>query len=201
MELIIVRHGQPETSVGDTPADPPLSDLGKEQARRVCAYLAKSRIDRVAHSGMVRASQTAEPLIDHLDIVPSVLVGLGEVDRYGVNYANAETIRAKGKSEWRRFLSDPIGYFGVDEATFRAETLAAFNELIASAGNQTIAVFTHGFPINMLISHYLGTPKSIIVQPGYASITRIGGSAPDRLSVISINETAHLSDHFAGMLP
>jgi broad specificity phosphatase PhoE len=200
MELILVRHGQPETFAGDTPADPPLSAQGRAQAQRVCAFLAKSRIDCVAHSGMARASQTAAPLVEHLGIAPKVLVGLGEVDRYGVNYANAETIRAKGKSEWRHFLSDPIGYFGIDEASFCEETLAAFFELIASSDNETIAVFTHGFPINILISHCLGTPKSINVQPGYASITRIGGSAPDRLAVISVNETAHLSDHFAELL-
>lgn len=200
MELILVRHGQPLTSTGDTPVDPPLTDLGKVQADRVCAYLAKSRINRIAHSGMLRAIQTAEPLIAHLGIQPSVLVGLGEVDRYGITYQNADTIRAKGKREWQRFLNDPIGYFGIDEARFREETMAAFDELIVSAEDETIAVFTHGFPINILVAHCLRTAKTINFQPGYASITRFGGSKRGRLSVLSLNETMHLSDASQGML-
>lgn len=200
MELILVRHGQPLTSAGDTSVDPPLTDLGREQAERVCAYLAKFRINRIAHSGMLRAMQTAEPLIAHLGIQPSVLAGLGEVDRYGVTYQNADTIRAKGKREWQRFLNDPIGYFGIDETKFRDETMAAFDELVVSGEDETIAVFTHGFPINILVADCLKTAKIINFQPGYASITRLGGSKRDRLTVMSLNETMHLSDDFAGML-
>jgi probable phosphoglycerate mutase len=57
LELILVRHGLPERR--DDTADPPLSPMGHEQARRVAAWLAHERIDAVFSSTMLRARQTA----------------------------------------------------------------------------------------------------------------------------------------------
>ena len=56
-------------------------------------------------------------------------------------------------------LKHRIAYFGIDADRFPGrETLAAFEALIAeNDGNaETVAVFTHGFPINILLSHALG---------------------------------------------
>src|SRR5205809_1084762 len=58
MELILIRHGLPERR--EDTADPPLSDHGHEQARRVAAWLADEAIDAVYASTMLRARQTAD---------------------------------------------------------------------------------------------------------------------------------------------
>lgn len=201
MKLILVRHGKPQTRAGQTPANPPLSPLGMEQAEHVGRFLGETAVDAIVHSGMVRAQCTARPLADRLGLVPDVVGNLGEVDRYGVDYANAEIIRARGDGEWRRFLVDPIGYFGVDPKRFRAETLEAYADLIAHREFGTIAVFTHGFPINILLSQALGLDGIGHFMPDYGSITRLAGSSLDRLAVVSVNETAHLSGRLAGAAP
>jgi broad specificity phosphatase PhoE len=193
VKLILVRHGKPETLSGRTPANPPLSAVGRQQSEDVARYLAGTQIDAIAHSGMERAEETARPLAERLNIFPKVIGNLGEVDRHGGEYANAEIIRARGPAEWRRFLSDPIGYFGIEPSKFRTETLAAFGQLLACPDINTVAIFTHGFPINVLLSHALGIDGFGHFLPEYGSITRVSGTSLDRLVIVSVNETGHLA--------
>jgi len=61
MELILVRHAEPieETRNDGSPADPPLSDRGRAQARAVADWLSLRGVDRVLSSPALRARQTA----------------------------------------------------------------------------------------------------------------------------------------------
>ena len=49
MELLLIRHGLPERVVNEdgTPADPPLSAKGRDQAERVARWLEGVSIDRL----------------------------------------------------------------------------------------------------------------------------------------------------------
>ncbi|MEM7689531.1 MAG: histidine phosphatase family protein [Pseudomonadota bacterium] len=193
MRLILVRHGKPETPDGSRKGNPPLSAQGREEARAVGEFLRHEPIDVVVHSGMTRAAHTANPTLDALGMGATVIEALGEVDRYGGHYANPEMVKAKGPKEWDRFLEDPLGYFGIDHDRFVSETLAGFQSLFDTHQRQTIAIFTHGFPINILLSHALGLKGIANFVPGYGSITRLSGSSMDRLTVVSVNEMAHLA--------
>lgn len=197
MRLVLVRHGRPETPGGSRKANPPLSQEGHAQARGVRDFLVHEGVEIIVHSGMTRAYETAQPTIEALGLEPRVIETLGEVDRLGGDYTNPEMVRAKGDAEWDRFLADPLGYFGVDTESFVGETLAGFESLFEAYHRKTIAIFTHGFPINILLSHALGLPGIAHFVPGYGSITRLSGSSLDRLTVVSINETAHLAPVFA----
>ena len=72
-QLIMVRHGQqqwpdPETStVGDW-VDPPLSELGREQAAAVAAYLATEPVTAVYSSNLKRAFDTGQAVAERHDI-------------------------------------------------------------------------------------------------------------------------------------
>jgi len=70
MEMLLIRHGLPVHKVNSdgTPADPPLSRLGREQARLVEEWLAEEGIDRIYSSPMLRARETAEPLARMMNI-------------------------------------------------------------------------------------------------------------------------------------
>jgi probable phosphoglycerate mutase len=193
MRLILIRHGKPDTPDGSREGNPPLSAQGHAEARFVRDLLAHETVEVVVHSGMARAAQTAEPTLQSLGIDPHVVEELGEVDRYGGHYANLEMVKAKGDAEWDRFLADPLRYFGIDHDRFVSETLAGFQSLFDAYHRQTIAVFTHGFPINIMLSHALDLEGIANFVPGYGSLTRLSGGAMDRLSVVSINETAHLA--------
>jgi broad specificity phosphatase PhoE len=63
--------------------------------------------------------------------------------------------------------------------------------LDAAAGSPArVAVFTHGLPINLVLSHALGLPRLTHFPPHYGSLTRLHGRRPDALNVVSVNETA-----------
>jgi broad specificity phosphatase PhoE len=193
MRLILVRHGQPQHLSQPGAGNPPLSPAGHRQAQAVGAFLAKEPIDLVVHSGMHRAAETAAPLLAATGIRATAIAAIGEVDRYGGAYANIEMVKARGEAEWARFLADPLGYFGIDTKRFVAETLEGFGSILTSHHRKTAVIFTHGFPINILLSHALGLEGYANFVPDYGSITRLTGGALDRLTVVSINETAHLA--------
>lgn len=67
MEIVLVRHGQPEwVRDGLAVGDPPLTDLGWHQAELVADRLASEEFDEILVSPLTRARQTAEPLLQRL---------------------------------------------------------------------------------------------------------------------------------------
>ena len=188
MELILVRHGKPAV-MPDFAGDPPLCAVGEQHAAWSAARLAGEAVQRIVASGMVRAQQTARPLGDALGLPVVIEPLVGEVDRLTGRYASIEMVRARGGAEWARFLAAPLAYFGVDAAQFRADVLEGFRNVLA--GGVRTAVFTHGFPINLLLAHALGLPDEARFVPAYGSITRLRGHSLGQLTVMSINETAH----------
>jgi probable phosphoglycerate mutase len=64
MEILLIRHGEPEwTRDGLTVVDPPLTVRGLRQADALAEALAGERFDEVLVSPLVRARQTAAPLL------------------------------------------------------------------------------------------------------------------------------------------
>jgi probable phosphoglycerate mutase len=64
MEIVLVRHGEPEWVREDLNVDnPPLTERGRRQAERVADVLVDEHFDEVWVSPLVRAQQTAHPLL------------------------------------------------------------------------------------------------------------------------------------------
>ena len=80
MELYLIRHGQSTNNEGKLPraADPPLTDIGVEQARWVGESLRDEGITRLYSSPMLRTLQTAQIISDIINLPPHVFVGLHE---------------------------------------------------------------------------------------------------------------------------
>lgn len=93
MELFIVRHGQSANNRGDLPRqpDPPLTELGEEQARRAGHALRELGINHLYSSPMRRTLETARLILDSVDVTPHVFVALHEWGGV-VEYGDAEEI-------------------------------------------------------------------------------------------------------------
>ena len=198
MKLVLVRHGRPDEDERDRPHDPPLRADGRAQADAVAARLAQEGITRIVSSPMARAAQTAQPLAERLELPIEIVDGWAEADRHVQRYRSTETLRALGDVEWGRFLADPIAYFGGDAAVFRAGVLAALaatmdNAGAAERGDAHVAVFTHGLPINVVLSHALALERIIHFAPGYGSMTRLRVLRSGAVGVASVNERCHLA--------
>lgn len=69
MEIVLIRHGEPEwVRDGLAVNDPPLTSLGERQAQRLAASLCGEHFDEVLVSPLVRARQTAAPLLEALGV-------------------------------------------------------------------------------------------------------------------------------------
>src|SRR5207249_11370795 len=155
-------------------------------------------VTHVVRSTMAREAKTAQQLTERLRLPIQYVEGWAEADRHVDRYRSTETLRALGEVEWTRFLADPIAYFGGDATVFRAGVLAALaatmdNAGAAERGDAHVAVFTHGLPINVVLSHALALERIIHFAPGYGSMTRLRVLRSGAVGVASVNERGHLA--------
>ena len=193
MQLILVRHGRPHDPTEAMPVNPPLHADGHAQARRVAERLSAEGIERIVSSPLVRARATAEPLAAALGLAIEEREDLAEVDGSGARYINLDKLRAEGGEAWRQFLEDPVTFLGGDAEQFRRRVIDGFRALIADSPGQTVVAFTHGLPINAVLSHILDLPRITTFAPKFCSITRLIGRDLEGMTVLSINETGHFA--------
>ncbi|MQY22330.1 histidine phosphatase family protein [Nocardia macrotermitis] len=213
MQLVLVRHAQPERLVvADGPADPELTEIGREQAARVPAALARlegggHRIARIVSSPQARARATAAPSAAKFGLPVDILDGLAEYDRELPAYlpiedarkaaeAGVETDSAQAEfaAVYRRIKA---GYLPeqIDGEAFRARVFAAVEQIVATTGHSdTVVVFAHGGVINVLTQRILGLERPLTFPIDYCSITRILYSRTGNRTVATINENGHVWD-------
>jgi broad specificity phosphatase PhoE len=191
MKLVLVRHGRPDESHPARPHDPPLMDAGHRQAMAVADRLANKGITHIVSSPLLRARETAQPLSERLGLPIQVIDGWAEADRHTERYRSTETLRSLGAAEWGRFLEDPVTYLGGDAEHFRGAVLSALASTIELPSEGTVAVFTHGLPINVVLSHALGLERIVHFSPGYGSVTQLRAHSVDAIGVASVNELWH----------
>ncbi len=77
---MLVRHAQPEwVREGLNVEDPPLTELGRRQAASLADVMAGQQLDEVLVSPLLRARQTAEPVLDALSRVEDIDMWLEEI--------------------------------------------------------------------------------------------------------------------------
>jgi probable phosphoglycerate mutase len=190
MELILIRHGLPVRS--RETSDPPLSDEGHEQARRVAAWLSRERIDAVASSTMRRAVQTAEPLGALMGHEIATHDGIVELDRNAGSYVPMEELKRDDYEGWKRFVErgrDPQSI-----GAFQKTVVETLEGIVAANKGRRVAVFCHGGVINVWTAHVLDMAPRLFFEPQYTSVHRYLCAGSGQRNVFSLNETAHLRE-------
>jgi probable phosphoglycerate mutase len=190
MELILIRHGLPVRS--RETSDPPLSDVGREQARRVADCLSREPIDVVASSTMRRAVQTAEPFAALAGRDIETHDGVVEFDRNAGSYVPMEELKRDNYEGWKRFVArgrDPGSI-----AAFQKTVVETLEAIIAANRGRRVAVFCHGGVINVWTAHVLEMTPRLFFEPQYASVHRYLCAGTGQRNLFSLNETAHLRD-------
>ena len=195
MELLLVRHGEPERIVeADGPADPPLQPRGREQAERLAAWLVPERLDAVWSSPLRRALETAEPVARAHGIEVVVDDELAEFDREATSYIPYEELKATRDERFLAMVEGRLDDYTVDPATFQAGVVAAVERIIETNPGRVVAVVCHGGVINAYIGHVLGISRILWFLPGYTSISRVIAARTGERSVATLNEGGHLRD-------
>ena len=193
MEILLVRHGLPQrVELDNGAADPALSSEGHSQATAVCAWLEGQSIDAVYSSPLRRAIQTAEPLVEGKSIDLAISPDVAEFDRDSSTYIPLEELKAQDYAAWKAFVDGGYGE-DADIRAFSATVVRGLERIIADHGGQRVAVFCHGGVVNMWTSHVLAMPPRLFVEPRYASVSRYLCASSGERSVVSLNETQHLT--------
>lgn len=196
MEIVLIRHGQPEwTKDGLNVVDPPLTDLGHEQAQLMAESLAGEPFDEVLVSPLLRARQTAAPLFERLGRPETIEPWLEEIrdpswhgtPREKAEHAFQELRDRPAQERWHgliggesiREFTDRI-HIGASEFLRRRGIEQREHDLpIWTAGDfgKRIALVAHAGTNSVTIGHMLGldpTPwewERFVI--GHASISRI----------------------------
>ncbi len=191
MELILIRHGLPEKIIrdDDTPADPPLSAHGNEQAAKMAAWLQNEKIDRLYSSPMARAFQTAEPLAAAQSLEIEQDQGVAEYDRDSAFYIPVEELKQTDYERWKRLMS---GEVDIDFDDFAYTVVESLERIVAENKGKRVAVTCHGGVINVWAAHVIGFQPRLFFNPDYTSINRFMAASSGEKSVITLNEAVHL---------
>jgi 2,3-bisphosphoglycerate-dependent phosphoglycerate mutase len=196
VEIVLIRHGQPEwVKDGLNVVDPPLTELGHEQAARMAELLAGESFDEVLVSPLRRARQTAAPLYELLGRSEQIEPWLEEIRDPGWHGTPAEKAQQayaelNGRTVGERWnglvggesireFTDRI-HVGAQEFLRRRGVVRIEHELpIWSPGDigKRIALVAHAGTNSITIGHLLGldpTPwewdRFVL---GHASVSRI----------------------------
>ena len=153
------------------------------------------------HAGHLALIQTASSLADNVIVTifvnPKQFAEGEDFDLYPRKLdADMAAIRKAGGAAWESFLRDPVGTLGGDEKAFRQTVTNAVRGL-TQRGVKRVAVATHGFPINVMLSELLTMTGLTNFTPHHGSVTRLHADEAGHLRVLSINEMTHITrdDH------
>lgn len=194
MQLLLVRHALPLRSDHGEGSDPELSETGLAQVKRLPEALARFPISRVVSSPQRRAIQTAEPVAAARGLPVDIDERFAEYDRNLPAYIPVEQIRDEFPEEWARMAQGHLPS-AVDEDAFRARVRAAVDDVVAAAApDDTVAAFSHGGVINVVLHEILGTARLLSFPIDYASVTRLLFSRSGQATVATVNFTEHVWD-------
>lgn len=195
VQVLLIRHALPRRSEVGQGSDPELDERGWEQARRLPAALARFPVSRLISSPQRRARQTAEPVAASLGLAVDVDERLAEYDRAMSHYIPLEQVRTERPGDWQRMARGELPE-GVDRPAFIARVRSALHEVVAAARREdTVAVFSHGGVINVLLHDILGTDKPLSFPIDYASVTQLRySSRTGTFTVAGVNGIEHVWD-------
>ena len=194
MQLLLIRHALPHRTEHGQGSDPDLAPEGVEQAQRLPAALQRYPLARLVSSPQRRAVQTAGPLSEARGLAVEVDDRLAEYDRDMAAYVPVELLRSERPQDWAR-MADGHLPGGVDEEAFRTRIGAALSDIVAAGDHEdTVAVFSHGGVINVLLHEILGTARMLSFPVDYVSVTRLLYSRKGQATVVAVNGTEHVWD-------
>ena len=180
MELYLIRHGQSTNNAGlPHVADPPLSNLGQQQAHYIGKALQREEISRLYCSPMLRALQMAEIIGGILSLAPHVYIGLHEWDgiweessgRYGVQLSGLTRLEMK-KVCPNAFLPQEVTDEGwlftqwedvesmLQQANHNAGGFITHLQAIYDESDERVAAISHGGFLSTLIGAFFSLPPN-----------------------------------------
>lgn len=196
---LFIRHGlTPHTGkrlVGWTPGVS-LSDGGRAEAEGLVARLEPLDIAAIYTSPLERCTETAAPLVKARKIRARRLAGLGEV-HYG-DWQGRSLAQLRRTKQWQGVQLNPAGFrFPGGETLVETQQrgVRTMERILEETPKGTVAIFSHGDMIRLLLAHYLGVHidlfQRIAVETCSVSVVHLSGLRP---RVVRLNDRGTLAD-------
>jgi 2,3-bisphosphoglycerate-dependent phosphoglycerate mutase len=149
--ILMARHGETDWNRDNRfqgHADPPLNELGREQAHELAERLAREELDAVYTSPLQRARETAKIVAGRLGLEAEPLDGLLEVDVGSWSGLTRTEVEQRFPAGYRRWLD--LGHGWDDGESYQElgeRVLATLAGLAARHPVGRILVVTHGGPM------------------------------------------------------
>ncbi|CAM5389966.1 bifunctional RNase H/acid phosphatase [Streptomyces aurantiogriseus] len=201
--FVLLRHGEtpltPEKRFsGSGGSDPSLSEVGREQAERVAASLARrGTIQHIVASPLARTRETAGAVAARLGLEVTVDDGLRETDFGAWEGLTFSEVRERHPDDLNAWLADPEAEptgGGESFAATATRIAATRDKLIAAYAGRTVLLVTHVTPIKTLVRLALGAPPESLfrMELSAASLSVVAYYADGNASVRLLNDTSHL---------
>ncbi|CCH28295.1 hypothetical protein BN6_09660 [Saccharothrix espanaensis DSM 44229] len=198
--LYLLRHGQTELSVArrySGRGNPPLTDVGRQQAEAAAARLAKlDGVAAVVSSPLGRAVETAAAVGRGLGVDVEVLDGLVETDFGGWEGLTFAEAAERDPELHGRWLGDPsvAAPGGESFDVVHRRVRRARDEVITRFGGRDVVVVSHVTPIKSLLRMGLDAGPSLLfrLHLDLASLSVVEFYPDGHASVRLVNDTSHL---------
>ncbi|WP_439812336.1 bifunctional RNase H/acid phosphatase [Streptomyces sp. P9-2] len=201
--FVLLRHGETPLTPqkrfsGSGGSDPSLSDIGREQAEKVAAALARrGTVQAVVASPLARTRETARIVAARLGLDVAVEDGLRETDFGAWEGLTFGEVRERYPDDLDAWLASPDAQptgGGESFAATAARVAEARDKLVAEYRGRTVLLVTHVTPIKTLIRLALGAPPEALfrMELSAASLSAVAYYADGNASVRLFNDTSHL---------
>lgn len=200
--LYLVRHAQSEGNTGEdlTTGDPDLTEVGREQARRLGERFRRQRIDVIYSSPMLRTQETAAYIAGAGGLKVLQKANLREVE-LGREDNNIRLLsrEEQAKVEAQIIAEGTWDAFPGSEgsAAARARVGGVIGEIVAAHPGKRVVVVCHSAFIQTFISVVLGLPRDFVFYPFNASINSVRADG-GRYVIWRLNDISHLDGMPAG---
>jgi len=201
-ELFLVRHGASADAVEgedfeliEGQGDPPLSDIGREQAELVCERLARLTFDALYVTTLRRTVETAAPLIRLTGLAPriepdlrEVFLGEWEAGLFRQKVVDADPVAVQMLTEERW---DVVPGAESTEA-FSTRIRGAIERIAMSHPGARVVAFSHGAAIGEALALATGSRPFAFLMSDNTAIARLL-LTPERWILRGFNDTVHLT--------
>ncbi|WP_055467770.1 bifunctional RNase H/acid phosphatase [Streptomyces ardesiacus] len=201
--FVLLRHGETPLTPqkrfsGSGGSDPSLSSVGREQAEKVAASLARrGTIEAVVASPLARTRETAGIVAARLGLEVAVEEGLRETDFGAWEGLTFGEVRDRHPDDLDAWLASPDAEptgGGESFAATGARIAATRDRLVAAYAGRTVLLVSHVTPIKTFVQLALGAPPESLfrMELSAASLSAVAYYADGGASVRLFNETSHL---------
>jgi probable phosphoglycerate mutase len=176
--ILLARHGETDWNRAGRwqgHADPPLNEVGREQASALAERLAGDGVAAIYSSDLRRASETASVVAGRLGLPVFEDRGLREIDVGSWSGLTRAEVEQRFPAGFARWLDGEIGHDGETREQLTERVVAAVERIAGAHPDGTVLVVTHGGAIRALRRHAANDPGDAIANCDTIAVELVDG--------------------------